>query len=87
MTYYDLYLRLHDQPFRPFRIRLVNNTVYDILEPWMIMIGEHSAVVVTRSRADDRGAKIAEEWRTISISHILELYDIDTKSETKRKGA
>ena len=32
----------HDQPFKPFRIRLVNNTTYDITEPWMVTVGESS---------------------------------------------
>ena len=79
MTYLDLQAKLHDNPFKPFRIRLVNNTIYDVLEPWMIIIGESSAVVVTRVRKDDRGYETAQDWRTISISHILELSDIELK--------
>lgn len=79
MTYLDLQAKLHDNPFKPFRIRMVNNTTYDVLEPWMIIIGESSAVVVTRVRKDDRGYETAQDWRTISISHVLELSDIDIK--------
>jgi hypothetical protein len=87
MTSLDLHRKINDKPFRPFRIRMVNNTTYDITEPWMITIGESSAIVVTQSRLNEHGYRTALDWRTISISHILELYDIDTKSETKRKGA
>lgn len=87
MTSLDLHLKLNDQPFRPFRIRMVNNTTYDIVEPWMITIGESSAIVVTQFRLDERGFRTATEWRTISISLILELYDIEVKAETKRKRA
>jgi len=87
MTAFDLHNKLYDQPFKPFRIRMVNNTIYDVTEPWMITIGASSAIVVTRVRDDDRGYHIAEEWRTISISHILELQDLDVKPKEKRKRA
>jgi hypothetical protein len=85
MTYLDLQAKLHDHPFKPFRIRLVNNTTYDVSEPWMIIIGETSAVVVTRVRKDDRGYETAQDWRTISISHILELSDVESKGEGRQK--
>jgi hypothetical protein len=88
MTYRDLQKKLHDKPFRSFRIRLVNNTVYDILEPWMIIIGESSAVIVTQVRRDDQGYETAMDWRTISIAHIIELSDIQSKErDRKRKPA
>lgn len=85
MTYLDLQAKLHDNPFKPFRIRLVNNTIYDVLEPWMIIIGESSAVVVTRVRKDDRGYETAQDWRTISISHILELSGIELKERDRER--
>lgn len=85
MTYVDLQQKLHDRPFRPFRIRLVNNTVYDVLMPWMIIIGDSSAVVVTRVRKDDRGYETAQDWRTISISHIIELSDIESKERDRER--
>lgn len=88
MTARDLQAKLHDNPFKPFRIRLVNNTTYDVLEPWMIIIGESSAVVVTHVRKDDLGYETALDWRTISISHVLELSDIQIKDrDRKRKPA
>jgi hypothetical protein len=88
MTYRDLQSKLHDNPFKPFRIKLATSTVYDVTEPWMIIIGETSAVVVTQVRKDDRGYETAQDWRTISISHILELSDIEMKDrDRKRKPA
>lgn len=67
---------------------MVNNTVYDINEPWMITIGETSAIVVTDARKDDRGYETALHWRTISIAHIVELTDIESKQkDPKRKPA
>ena len=87
MTYLDLQRKLHDQPFKPFRIRLVNNTAYDVTEPWMVLPSKTSAVVVTRIAAYDLGYRIAEDWRTISISHILEFQDLPSRPKPKRKRA
>ena len=87
MTYVDLLSKIHDAPFRPFRIKLVNSTVYDILEPWMITIGESSAIIVTQVKKDDRGYALADDWRTVSIDHMLEFSDIKPKKtdrESKR---
>ena len=87
MTYHDLHRKLHDHPFKPFRIRLVNNTVIDILEPGMVIFGESSAVIATQTMKDDRGVRVATDWRTISISHMLEFSDIDIKGNgSKRKS-
>ncbi len=84
MTYIDLQRRLHDNRFRPFRMRLVNNTTYDILEPWMVMVGETSAVVATHVRKDEHGYQTALDWRTVSISHLLEFSDLESR---QRSGA
>lgn len=88
VTYLDLQRRLHKIPFRPFRIRLENNTTYDITEPWMVMVGQTSAIVVTRARTDEYGYQTALDWRAVSISHMLEFSDLETKQpERKRKPA
>jgi hypothetical protein len=85
MTYHDLQWKLHENPFKPFRVKLVNNSTYDVLEPWMIMIGESSAIVATQIRTDERGYQLALDWRTISIAHILEFMDIDRKERDRKK--
>lgn len=87
MTYHDLARRLNDAPFKPFRIRMVNNTVYDVFDPGMIIVGESSAVIVTQQVRDDQGHRVAMDWRTISISHIIEFADIDEKEIRRRKRA
>ena len=77
---------MHDQPFKPFRIRMLNSTAYDILEPWMVVVGESSAVIVTQTRKDDRGQEIAYDWKTVAIGHMTEFSDLDVKSNGgKRK--
>jgi hypothetical protein len=87
MTYHDVHRKIDDQPFKPFGIKLVNNTTYDITEPWMVIIGESSAIVVTQTRVDERGNRIALDWRTISISHILEFQNFELPPQAKRKRA
>ena len=87
MTSLDLHRKLHDQPFKPFRLKMVNNTTYDVWEPWMIIIGDRSAIVVTHTREDELGYKTAIDWRTISIDHILEFQDLEPSPRSKRKPA
>jgi hypothetical protein len=72
----DLNRKLDDQPFKPFRIRLVNNTTYDIMDPAMIIVGDTSAVVATRNIRDDKGHRVTTDWRTVSIQHMLKFSDI-----------
>jgi hypothetical protein len=85
MTYRDLHGKLYENPFKPFRIRMVNNTVYDIREPWMVMVGRTSAVVATRIAKGDRGIEIADDWKTVSIRHMLEFSDRNVRSNGSRR--
>lgn len=87
MTYIDLQKKMHDHPFRAFRIRMVNSTIYDIREPWMIMIGETSAVIATQTRKDDRGYEVVVDWKTVSIQHMMELSDLEPPKASSRKKA
>lgn len=85
MTNLDLHRKLHDAPFRPFRIKLVNSTTYDVLEPWMITIGDSSAIIVTQLRKEEGGYMTATDWRTVSMSHMLEFSDLDVKQRGREK--
>jgi len=85
MTYVDLQRRLHDHPFKPFRIRMVNSSAYDVLEPWMVMVGEISAVIATQTRKDDRGFELALDWKTVSIAHMLGLSDVNPPRSSGRQ--
>ena len=69
MTHHDVIRKLDDQPFTPFRIRLVNNTIYEILDPGMIIVGDSSAVIATQNIRDEKGHRVTTDWRTVSISH------------------
>ena len=85
MNYRDLARRLGDAPFKPFRIRMVNNTTFDVFDPGMVIFGETSAVVATQHVRDERGRPVPTDWRTISISHILEFADINEKETSRRR--
>jgi hypothetical protein len=66
-------------------MKLVNNTVYDITEPWMVVVGRSSAIVVTRSSRDAQGIRVADKWKTVSIAHILEFNDIEQSRNGGKK--
>ena len=86
MRYHDLLRKLDDQPFRPFRIRLANNTTYDIIDPGMVIVGKSSAVIATQNIRDDAGHRTTTDWRTVSIAHMLEFSDLPVRSNgSKRK--
>ena len=86
MTYHDLSGKLNDHAFKPFRIRMSNSSTIDVRHPGSIIVGESSAVVPTDTMKDDRGYTVARDWKTISISHIVEFVDLNEKdSGPKRK--
>jgi hypothetical protein len=76
----DLLRKLNDRPFKPFRIRMVNNTTFDITEPWSIVPGESSAIILMNPLyREDKGLQIVQDWKTVSIHHMLEFSDLNSK--------
>jgi hypothetical protein len=49
-------------------------------------VGESSAVVVTQVRKDDKGLETAEDWRTVSIAHMIEFSDLEPKKRRRRSA-
>lgn len=86
MTVDGLLSKLHDKPFRPFRIRMTNNTAIDVTEPGMIVASETSAVVPTEFTKSPLGEKIALRWKTIALNHIVEFNDLDENKRTGRNS-
>jgi hypothetical protein len=83
----DLIKKLHDYPFKPFRIRMVNSSVYDVLAPWMMVVGKSSAVVASEMGKTDRGYEIALDWKTVAIHHMMEFSDLPMPAKgSKRKS-
>jgi hypothetical protein len=81
----DLLNRLHDEPFKPFRVRLSNATAIDVLEPGMVIVGPTSAILPTEFVKDQYGDRLVIRWKTIAIGHIVEFSDIDSRANGKGK--
>ena len=72
----DLIRRIEDPAFRPFRIHLSDGTLLDVTQPGMVIVGLSSAVLPTQF-GEEEGKRIAKDWRTIALSHIVQFSDLD----------
>src|SRR4051812_43350157 len=80
----DLLRRLQDPPFRPFRIHLSDGTKLDVTDPGMIVVGNSSAVIPVKWGKDEEGRKLARDWRTIALTHIVQFSDINGGNGKRR---
>ena len=88
MTYHDLARKLSDEPFRPFRIKLSNATTIDVWERGSVILGQTSAVLPVETTVDDKGVRVALNWKTIALSHIVEFIDLNGRAPgSKRRRA
>ena len=83
----DLLNRLHDEPFKPFRVRLTNNSTIDITEPGLVVVGPTSAIMPLQTMKDDVGYTIVTQWRTIATSHMMEFVDIEPPKSRRKRSA
>lgn len=86
MSPQDLLNRLHDEPFRPFRVKLSNNTAIDITEPGLVVVGPTSAIMPILTAKDDLGYTLVTQWRTIALSHIVEFIDLEPPKKGKKSA-
>jgi hypothetical protein len=73
----DLFHKIQDRPFKPFRIHITDGSRLDVTDPGMFIIGENAAVVPSIWTWDDEGRRFAKHWRTIDFAHIVQFGDID----------
>ena len=79
----DLINRLHDNPFRGFRIHLSDGSTIAVGGPGMVIVGRSSAILPTEfGRAD--GERVVERWRTVALSHVVQFSDLDKPVSGKR---
>lgn len=71
----DLIRRLEDVALRPFRIHLSDGTLLDVNQPGMAIVGLSSAVLPTQFGEED-GKRVATDWRTIALSHIVQFSEL-----------
>lgn len=81
----DLVNHLQDEPFKPFRLHLSDGTKIDVLDRNMVIVGISSAVLPSRFGRDDEGHRIARNWRTIALVHIVQFSDLDEPANGRRR--
>ena len=81
----DLLSRLHDEPFRPFRVHLSDGTTLNVAQPNMVIVGKSTAVLPSRFERDEEGRPFAANWRTIALLHIVQFSEIDERGNRKRR--
>jgi hypothetical protein len=84
---HDLLNRLHDEPFKPFRVRLTNNSTIDITQSGLVIVGPTSAIMPIQIAKDDFGYTLVTQWRTVALSHMMEFTDIEPPKATKKRSA
>lgn len=87
MSPHDLLSRLHDQPFKPFRIKLSNSTTIEITDPGLVIVGPTSAVLPIQTEKDDFGYTLVTQWKTVALSHMMEFSDLEPPRNSRRKSA
>ena len=85
MSPHDLLNRLHDEPFKPFRVRLTNNTTIDVSDPGLVIVGPTSAVMPLQTAKDDFGYTLVTQWRTIALSHMIEFAGLEPPKSSRKK--
>jgi hypothetical protein len=68
----DLLRWLRVRPFRPFRIHLLDGTVYEVRHPDQVRVGRHSFEIPCREEDHDLG----EEYETVSLLHVTRIRPI-----------
>jgi hypothetical protein len=81
----DFLTRLEDQPFQPFRIHLTDGTKIDVRQPRMVIVGVATVVLPTRFVAVEDGSRVADEWRTIALRHIVQFSDLPNRPNGSRR--
>ena len=81
----DLYNKIHDLPFKPFRVRLTNKSSIDVLDQSSVVVGPTSAIMPMEYVIDDRGYKFVSRWKTVAIDHIVEFIDIEPKKNGSKR--
>lgn len=85
MSPQDLLNKLHDEPFKPFRARLSNNSTIDVLDSGSVVVGPISAIMPLEYVEDEHGTRLVFRWRTVALNHIIEFTDIEEKPNGSKR--
>ncbi|MDQ3439241.1 MAG: hypothetical protein M3478_02690 [Planctomycetota bacterium] len=68
----DLFDKLHDEPFKPFRVRLSNASTIDVLDAGSVIVGPTSAIMPLE-HGEDEELRLVRRWKTVALSHMVEF--------------
>jgi hypothetical protein len=73
---------LAKRPFEPFRLHLLDGSVYDVRRPGMMLLDRHSAYIgiTTKKNGSDR---IYDRLGIISLIHVARLEPISATSTSE----
>lgn len=84
MTTVDINQRLHDSPFKPFRIHLSDGSSIPVTNAGMVLVGESSVILPTELGHDSEGFPLVRRLRTVALAHMVQFTDIDDPISGKR---
>ena len=61
-----------------------DGTKLDVTDPGMVVVGISSAIVPIKWGKDEDGRKLALNWRTIALAHIVQFSAINGTNEKRR---
>lgn len=73
----DLYNRLNDYPFKPFRIHLTDGSTVDVVQPFLVSVGATSAVLPAELAREPDGFWVAKRWKTVALLHMVRFEDLN----------
>ena len=85
MTAVDINQRLYARPFKPFRIRMSDGSSLPVTGAAPMLVGESFIIVPTEMGHDSQGYPLVKRWRTVALSHLVQLSDIDEPVGGRRK--
>ncbi len=70
----DILGYLKEQPFRPFRIHMVNGRTFDIRHPEMVRVSRTSVVIFTFVSDNP---DVFDHWDTIALNLVMHVTHLD----------
>jgi hypothetical protein len=62
--------QVHADPYRPIRLHLTDGSILSVPEPWMIVVGDVTVLVVTSAGRDEKGRPYAKKWKKVFWGQI-----------------
>lgn len=73
----DIQKRLHERPFKPFRIVGSEGLSFDIRHPDLVFVGRHDLMIGT---PDKKTPTIYDQVTRLALVHVVALEDVQPKA-------